>query len=132
MAIVDQHQRAVSLGELADFRQPGDIAVHREHAVGRDQLEARARRVGLLQPRLQFVHVGIGEAIALRLAQPDAVDDRGVVERIGDDRVGLFEQRLEHAAVGVEAGREQDRVVLAEMRGDRELELAMQGLARRR
>ena len=37
-----------------------------------------------------------------------------------------LEQRLEHAAVGVETGGEQDRVVLAEMRGDRQLELAMQ------
>ena len=40
----------------------------------------------------------------------------------------LAEQRLEHAAVGVEAGGEEDRVVLAEMSGDRLLELAMQRL----
>ena len=47
---------------------------------------------------------------------------------VGDDRVGLVEQRLEHAAVGVETGGEQDRVVLAEMARDRQLELAVQGL----
>ena len=38
------------------------------------------------------------------------------------------EQRLEHAAVGVETGGEDDGVVLAEMSGDRRFELAVQGL----
>ena len=47
----------------------------------------------------------------LRLAQPDAVDDAGVVERIGDDRVLLIQQRLEQAAVGIEAGGVEDRVL---------------------
>jgi len=51
-----------------------------------------------------------------------------VIQRIGDDRVGLLEQRLEHAAVGVETGGEQDRFVLAQMFGDGEFEFAMQGL----
>ena len=49
VAVVDQHHRAVALGERADLRQPGDIAVHREDAVGRDQLEPRAVGVGLFQ-----------------------------------------------------------------------------------
>ena len=51
-----------------------------------------------------------------------------MVEAVGDDGVGFVEQRLEHPAIGVEAGGEEDRVVLAEMVGDRLLELAMEGL----
>ena len=51
-----------------------------------------------------------------------------MVEAVGDDRVGFVEQRLEHPAIGVEAGGEDDRVVLAEVFGDRLLELAMQRL----
>ena len=47
---------------------------------------------------------------------------------VGDDRVGFVEQRLEHAAIGVETGGEHDRVVLAEVFGDRLFELAMQRL----
>ena len=48
---------------------------------------------------------------------------------IGDDRVVLRpEQRLEDAAVGVETGGEQNRVVLAEVASDGLLEFAMQGL----
>src|SRR5690606_1112798 len=42
------------------------------------------------------------------------VDDRGVVERVRDDRVVLAQQGFEQAAVGVEAGRVEDGVVLAE------------------
>ena len=132
VAIVDHDERAVALGEVADLRQLRDVAVHREDAVGGDQLEARAVRVGLLQPRLQLVHVGVGEAVALRLAEPDAVDDRGVVQRVGDDRVLGAEQRLEQPAIGVEAGGEEDGVVLAEPVGDALLELRGAASARRR
>jgi hypothetical protein len=62
-------------------------------------------------------------AVALGLAQADAVDDRGVVERVGDDRVVLAEQGLEQAAVGVEARAVEDRVLGAEEGRDRRLEL---------
>ena len=51
-----------------------------------------------------------------------------MVEAVGDDRVRFLEQRLEHAAVGVETGGEDDRVVLAEVLRDGLLELAMQRL----
>ena len=87
VAIVDHDEGAEALGEVADFLQLRHVAVHGEDAVGGDQLEARAVGLRLLQPRLQLVHVGIGEAIALRLAEPDPVDDGGVVQRVGDDRV---------------------------------------------
>ena len=128
MAIVDHDEGAVALGEVADLAELRDVAVHREDAVGGDELEARAVGLRLLQLRFEIVHVGIGEAVAFRLAEPDAVDDRGVVERVGDDRVLGLEQRLEHAAIGVEAGGEEDRVVLAEPARDPLLELAVQRL----
>ena len=128
MAVVDQDQRAVTVGKFADLLQLGDIAVHREYAVAGDELEPRARGVGLLQAVLELVHVRIGEAVALRLAEPHAVDDRGVVEAVGNDRVLFAQQRLEHAAIGVETGGEHDRIRLAQVLGDRLLELTMQRL----
>ena len=84
--------------------------------------------VGLLQAVFQFVHVAIGEAVAPGLAEPDAVDDRGVVEGVGNDCVFLAEQRLEQPAIGVEAGGEQDGVVLLQIAGDRFLEAAVERL----
>ncbi len=70
---------------------------------------------------------------ALRaLAEPDAVDDRGVVQLVGDHGVLLVEQRLEETPVGVEAGRVQDRVLGAEELGDRRLEAVCESSACRR
>ena len=85
---------------------------------------ALARR---LQLRFEIVHVAIGEAEALRLGEPDAVDDRGMVQGVGDDGVLLAEQRLEHAAIGIEAGGEEDGVFHAEIIGDAALERAGAG-----
>ena len=82
----------------------------------------------LLQLGLEVAHVDVLVDEALRLAQPHAVDDRGVVELVGEDRVVRAEQRLEDAAVRVEAGRVEDRVLHAEERGDPLLELAVQRL----
>ncbi len=124
--VVHHHQRAVAVGEVADLPEPRDDAVHREHAVGRDQLHARARR--FLEARLELVHVVVGIAQALRLAQADAVDDARVVERVADHRVLLVEQGLEQAAVGVEARRIQDRVVHAEERAEARLEFLVHAL----
>ena len=61
--------------------------------------------------------------MALGLAQADAVDDRGVVEGVGDDRVLLGQEGLEQATVGVEAGAVEDRVFGAEELGQGVLEL---------
>src|SRR5690606_1310384 len=94
MAVVDMYQRAVLVGQRTDLVQWRDEPVHREHAVGGDQLGAGARRVGGLQLHFEVGHVAVGVAEALGLAQPYPVDDRGVVERVGDDRVLRSQQRL--------------------------------------
>ena len=49
-----------------------------------------------------------------------------VVERVGDDRVVLVEEGLEDRAVGVEAGGEQDRIVVPDPLGDVVFESAVQ------
>ena len=124
-------QRAVAVGQVADLVELGDRAVHREHAVGDDQLVARAGR-SRLQLRFEVGHVVVLVAKARGLAQADAVDDRRVVQRVGDDRVLLAEQRLEQAAVGVERGRVEDRVFRAEEGRQSLLERLVHGLACRR
>ena len=65
---------------------------------------------------LELAHVAVRVAVAVGLAEADAVDDRRVVERVADDGVLLAEQRLEEAAVGVEARRVEDGVLGAEER----------------
>ena len=100
--IIDHHQRVVARRQVADLAEPCNEAIHREHAVGGD--EARARALRLFEALLEFRHVVVGVAVALRLAQANAVDDARVIERVRDHRVALIEERLEQAAIGVEAG----------------------------
>lgn len=112
--VVDHHHGVVPLGQVADLGERGDVAVHREDAVGDDELAAGAALGRLLELLLQVGHVAVGVAEAAGLGEADAVDDRGVVEGVGDDGVLGAEDRLEDAAVGVEAGGVEDRVLLAE------------------
>jgi len=128
VGVVHHDQGVVLVGQVADLLQPDDVAVHGEGAVGGDHLEAATFLIGFLeaalQPlgrlaggRVQFLdvaHVGVLVGPPLGLAEAHAVDDGGVVQRVADDGVPLAEQRLEHGAVGVEAGGEQDGVVHAQ------------------
>src|SRR4029453_2594894 len=57
------------------------------------------------------------------LAQAYAVDDAGMIQLVIDDGVVRTDQRLEDAAVRVEAGAVQDRIVSPEKLRDAALEL---------
>ena len=120
VALVDHHQGVVLLREVADLVHRGDVAVHGEDAVGDDDAEAAG--LGLLELGLEVRHVGVGVTETLGLAKADAVDDGGVVQGVGDDGILGGQERLEHAAVGVEAGRIEDGVIGMEIVGDGFLE----------
>jgi hypothetical protein len=124
--VVDEHERPVLVREIADLGEGRDGAVHREDAVGHDHAEARGR--GLLQLRFEVRHVRVRVDEALGLAQAHAVDDRRVVQLIREDRVVGTEQRLEDAAVRVEARDVEDRRLHPEERGDAPLQLLVQRL----
>ena len=121
MAFVYHHESVVFLGQIAYLIYRRHIAVHGEYSVGDD--DAEALLLCLLQASLQVLHVGVGIAVALCLAQPHAVDDRGVVQSVADDSILVGEQRFEHAAVGIEAGSIEDGVLGLEIVGDGSLEL---------
>ena len=128
--IVDHHQGVVLVGQIADAGQVGDDAVHRKDAVGGDHAEPGAGR--LLELLLQVGHVVVLVAEPLGLAEPHAVDDAGVVQLVGDDRVFGAEERLEQPAVGVEARRVEDRVLRAEELAELPLRVACGSAACRR
>ena len=89
---------------------------------------ALAGRVRRLELRFEVGHVVVAVAVARRLAQADAIDDRCVVQRVGNDGVIFVEQRLEQAAVGVEGGGVQNRVLHAQKSRNRPLEFLVHGL----
>ena len=130
VGVIDEDGRADRLGRLDDGRQGRDVAVHREHAVGDDE-DQPIRLAGalatvldrLVQDRLERLDVGVREDLARRLRQAHAVDDRGVVESVADDQVGLAGDGRDDAGVGREAGLEGED-------GWRALELGELGLER--
>ncbi len=101
VAIVDHGQGVELVGEVADRRQVGDRAVHRKHAVGDNQPDLGV--AGGFELRSQVGHIVVGIAKPLRLAEPDAVDDAGVVQGVADHGILGSQQGLKQAAVRVEA-----------------------------
>ena len=85
--VVDHDHGVVALGQVADFPQGRDVAVHGEHAVGRYQPAPCPG--GLLQLFFEVPHVPVVVAVTLCRAQPDPVDDGRVVQLVADDGVVL-------------------------------------------
>jgi len=128
VGVVEMDDRTIFRGDLHHFVELGDDAVHREHAVGGHQLEARALGVGGLELGFEVGDVVVGVAEAHRLAEAHAVDDRGVVELVGDHRVLFGQQHFEEPAVGIEARRVEDGVLGAEELRNLLLEAAVERL----
>ena len=83
----------------------------------------------VLQLLLKVGHVGVGIAETLGLAEAHTVDDRSMVQSIGDDGIIGTEQRLKHTAVGIEASGIKDGVLSAEELSDLGFQLLVEVLA---
>ena len=116
MGIVHHNGRVVAIGQFADLRQSGEVTIHGEHAIGGNQ--SIAATLSGLQLLFEVGHIIIAVAITLSLAQPDAVDDAGMVELIRDDGVLFREQCFEQTAVGIEARAVEDGVIGTEETAD--------------
>ena len=125
MGLVDHQPRAVLLAERDDLGQRRDVALHRVDAVDHDE-DAAAVLLRGLQPLLEQVQAVVAERAQLRLREQAAVEDRGVVARVGDHGVLRAEDRAERAEVGLMAGGEDERVLGPEPLGELALELDVQ------
>ena len=101
--LVDDEERAVRCAGAAEGFQGGEVAVHGEERLG-DEQYAPAVAGGLAEPP-----VGLGR-VAVPVAQDGAsaggattVDDRRVVQLVGDDR-RLVAQHSQETDVGQVAG----------------------------
>ena len=110
MAFVDHHHRFVRVREVADLVNLGHVTVHGKHPIGHDDDVTNPLRTRFLEACLQLRHVVVRVAEALRLAQPNAVDDRGVVQAVADDGILRSQQGLEDPTVGVKRSGIQDGV----------------------
>ena len=81
---------------------------------------------GALEHLLELVEPAVAERAQLRAREQAAVEDRGVVARVGDHGVAGAEQRAERADVGLVARREDDRLLGAHPLRQLGLELEVQ------
>ena len=110
VGFVDDHSRAVGSREVDDVAQGCEVAVHGEHRVGDDH---RAASVGSLQSGSQRVQIAMLIDDGLGAREPAAVDDRGMVQRVGEDHVPVVGERRDHAEVGQVARPEQHAGLMA-------------------
>ena len=88
--IVDHDQRAVTWARSQTSLSRQAPSMEKTPSVRM----SRVRRAwAALRPRFELVEIVVGVAQAARFAEPDAVDDAGVIQCIADDRVVLVEQR---------------------------------------
>ena len=116
MALVNHHEGIVFFRQITYLVHWSDIAVHAENAVGDDYAET----LGLSEFKafLQVFHICVGVAITHCLAEPYTIYYGGVVQRVGDYCIVRPEQGLENAAVGIEAGCIENRVLRVEKFAD--------------
>jgi hypothetical protein len=103
MRIVHHHDRAVFLGGLHQAGQRPDVAIHREHAIGDQQLSPRLP-VQLGQFPFGRRRIFVRKDVDLRAREPAAVDDAGVIQFVGDDVIFGSQHRRHGARVGREPG----------------------------
>ena len=84
--IVHHHDAVESLGQIAQRRQIGDIAFHRKHTVGDQQLFPRPI-LGFFQHALAIGDVLVFENLNRRAGQPASIDNRRVIQLIRDDQI---------------------------------------------
>ena len=125
MNLVQIGDGAKFVGQIADFRNRRDIAIHGIDRLEGDDLGHRGVRLG--QMHAQMFHVVMAEDALVGPAVANAVDHRGVVHLVGiDNGVGQnLGQRRQRRLVGNIARSEQQRRFLAMQAGELALKLDM-------
>ena len=121
VCVIDHRERVVFFGEVANRRHIRDRPIHREAAVGGDQSKTGIFRDAQLS--FEIGHVAVLVAKPLRFAEPNAVDDAGVIQFVADYRVLVGQERFEQTAVGIETGWIKNCVFGSEEFGERGLQL---------
>ena len=101
MAVVHHDKGLMLFCQIADFVKLGIVPVHAEHTVGGDH--PCFRTGGFFKTFFQGLHVSMGITEPGRLAQTDAVDNRGMIQGIRDYRVFFAEQCFKKTGIGIEA-----------------------------
>src|ERR1700758_154344 len=111
--LVEISHRAIALGDIANFSNRRDVAVHRIDRLETDQL--RTPRIGVDKAALEADGIIVAKYLVVSAAVPDSLDHRGVVCRIGeDDTVGNLSRQCGNSGLIRDVSRgEEQRSLLA-------------------
>ena len=118
MAFVHHHERVIFVGQIADFIHLSNRSVHRKRAVGGNHFPPNARVVGFLQTAFEVAHRVVFVPPTLRFAEPNAVNNGGVIEFIADNCIVFEQKRLKKASVCIERGGVQNGIFGSQKIGD--------------
>ena len=99
VSVVHHHDAVVFFGEVAQLRQRRNIAVHREHAVGDNQLLSR-KICMLLEDAVAVLHIFVTKDLNRRFRKPRPVNNRRMVQFVGDDQIVFAEHGRNRSSVG--------------------------------
>jgi hypothetical protein len=117
--VVDHQPGVEAFGERQQAGQGGEVAVHAEHRVAEDQL-ASGGAGG--EQAFECRQIAVRVALAVGARELHGVDQRGVVEPVGEDRVAAPDQRRNDSQIGHVAGGEEQGAGKAGERGELLLE----------
>src|SRR6266852_7508519 len=104
--VVDQKPGVVAFAQIEQRRQQRDVAVHAEYAIGDDQPRSRA---GFGQRSRQETEIGVRVANHPGARQAHAVDQRSVIECVGENRILRAGERGNGADICLIAGGKKQR-----------------------
>lgn len=107
VGVIDHHDGSILVGEIAELVDGADVAIHREDAVGDEELAA-GLVLNFLEQLFGVGDVFVAEDFDLGAGEACSVDDAGVVELVGEDEVFFAEDGGDSASVGGEAGLKDD------------------------
>ncbi len=105
--VINHHDAAVFFGEVAEGGQVGDVTVHGENTVGDEQFFA-GPVFGFFEDAAAIGSVFVFENFDGGAREAAAVNDGGVVQRVGDDEIFFAEDGGHGAGVRGETGLEDD------------------------
>ena len=102
MGIVDIGHAIILFRQRHNAGQIGNVPVHGKHAVGNNQHLVVVRTTFLKNP-FEIRHVAMTEYRFFRLGQPATVDNRRMIEFIGDNQIALIDYCLNCSGIAVES-----------------------------
>ena len=102
MSVIDHHDGAVFFGSVAQRRQWADIAIHGKDAIGDEELSP-GKVFDAVQLLFGVSGVFVAEYQNLGARETATINDRGVVELVGNNEIVFPQQRRNGSCVGGEA-----------------------------